>query len=198
MTIPDPSILQLLLFMFLFYGSPGPATISLGSCGISGGSKKGIPYLLGVLFGLFVNISLTSLGLVSLFQLYPSIFEILKFLGIAYLLYLSWKIYHTEINLDGKIHLRLLDGVLINVINPKAYLGSILVLEQVATHMEVDEVSMTAITLVMMVGLVVDVTWLLAGAKLTVLLTADQLSIVNKVLAIFLAIIGIYGLLGNI
>lgn len=181
--------------MFLFYGSPGPATFSLGTIGLSQDFQSAWPYVLGILLGLFTNISLVAVGLMSLFERYPEVFQALKYLGVGYILYLSWKLHRTEITWDQPTKLTFLDGILLNTLNPKAYLGSMLVIEQASNISDFKLDATYVIGLVMVVGIVVDLLWFFAGVKMKVFLSQKRHKIVNSALALLLAVVGVYGLL---
>ena len=72
--------------------TPGPNNVMLTTTGLNFGVRLGIPHLLGVCVGFPVMLALIGLGFATLFQLYPLLHEIIKVVGIIYLLYLAWKI----------------------------------------------------------------------------------------------------------
>ena len=64
----------------------------LTTTGLNFGVRRGIPHLLGICIGFPVMLALIGLGFGTLFQLFPILHEIIKVVGILYLLFLSWKI----------------------------------------------------------------------------------------------------------
>ncbi len=68
----------------------------LTTTGLNFGFRRGIPHLLGICIGFPVMLALIGLGFGSLFHLYPILHEIIKVVGITYLLYLAWKIANTR------------------------------------------------------------------------------------------------------
>jgi len=72
--------------------TPGPNNVMLTTTGLNFGVRRGIPHLLGICIGFPVMLALIGLGFGTLFQLYPVLHEIIKIIGIVYLLYLAWKI----------------------------------------------------------------------------------------------------------
>ena len=64
----------------------------LTTTGLNFGVRRGIPHLLGICIGFPVMLALIGLGFGTLFQLYPILHEVIKIVGIIYLLYLAWKI----------------------------------------------------------------------------------------------------------
>jgi threonine/homoserine/homoserine lactone efflux protein len=61
----------------------------LTTTGLNFGVRRGIPHLLGICIGFPVMLALIGLGFGTLFQLYPVLHEIIRIIGIVYLLYLA-------------------------------------------------------------------------------------------------------------
>ena len=68
----------------------------LTTTGLNFGIRRGIPHLLGICIGFPVMLVLIGLGLGGLFELYPVLHELIKVVGVLYLLYLAWKIASTR------------------------------------------------------------------------------------------------------
>ena len=70
----------------------------------------------------------------SLFTLYPELYNILKYAGAAYLLFMAWSIANMQIeesttdNRSG-----FMSGVLVQVLNPKGWIASLTVFSQFIT-----------------------------------------------------------------
>ena len=90
------SQLDLFLPLFLFAASmaltPGPNNIMLTASGVNFGFRRTVPHMLGVALGFPAMVTAIGLGLGELFEAYPQIHEVLKYAGIAYLLWLAWKV----------------------------------------------------------------------------------------------------------
>ena len=85
---------ELLLFAgaaFLMVLSPGPNMLYLISRSICQGRKAGIISLLGVVAGFFVHMLAAAVGLTALLLVVPLAYEVLKWMGAAYLLWLAWQ-----------------------------------------------------------------------------------------------------------
>ncbi|WP_310449909.1 LysE family translocator [Sulfuritalea sp.] len=85
---------ELLLFSgaaLLMVLTPGPNMIYLISRSICQGRKAGVISLLGVIAGFLVHMFAAAIGLTALFLAVPLAYEILKWAGAAYLLYLAWQ-----------------------------------------------------------------------------------------------------------
>jgi threonine/homoserine/homoserine lactone efflux protein len=90
-----------LFVSFVIFGiiaavTPGPNNVMLTTTGLNFGVRRGLPHLLGVCIGFPVMLALIGLGFGTLFQLFPRLHDIIKIVGIVYLLYLAWKIASTK------------------------------------------------------------------------------------------------------
>jgi threonine/homoserine/homoserine lactone efflux protein len=81
-----------LLFALVAAVTPGPSNVMLTAAGAGGGIRRGLPCLLGVTLGMALMMFLVPLGLGSLVLGRPLALAALKWCGVAFLLWLSWKI----------------------------------------------------------------------------------------------------------
>src|SRR5690349_4070747 len=81
-----------LLFALVAAITPGPSNLILTSTGASVGVLRGLPSLCGVVIGMAVMMFLVAFGLGSLVLTSPIIIQVLKWCGVAFLLWLAWKI----------------------------------------------------------------------------------------------------------
>lgn len=121
---------DLLLFSgaaLLMVLTPGPNMIYLISRSICQGGKAGVISLLGVIAGFLVHMFAAAIGLTTLFLAVPLAYEVLKWAGAAYLLYLAWQAVKPgarspfearQLPEDPPSRLFLM-GFLTNVLNPK-------------------------------------------------------------------------------
>lgn len=96
----------------------------LMASGMNFGIKNSIPHVLGICVGFPVMVILIGLGISVVFEKYPVLHEIIKILGVVYLLYLSWLIASASPdNLEGKKSkpFTLLQAALFQWVNPKAW-----------------------------------------------------------------------------
>ena len=75
---------------------PGPTIISVISHAAVNGRRAVIPLVIGVAVGDFTAMTLSILGLGAVLAASPMLFSVLKWLGIAYLLYLGIKIWRSN------------------------------------------------------------------------------------------------------
>lgn len=78
------------MFAFVTSVTPGPNNMMLLASGVNFGVKRTLPHWLGVSLGHFVMLLLVGAGLESLLQAYPFVYQVMKVVGFAYLLYLAW------------------------------------------------------------------------------------------------------------
>ncbi|WP_020393980.1 LysE family translocator [Thiolinea disciformis] len=132
---------QLLLAMFSFAFvtsiTPGPNNLMLLASGANFGFKRTIPHMVGISMGMALLLILTLAGLGSLFVAWPAAQTALKLVGVAYLLWLAWKIASAPVtdNQEPATHksiaaqpMRWWQAVLFQFVNPKAWmmaLGSV-------------------------------------------------------------------------
>ena len=87
-----PSLVPLIFFSIAAAFTPGPNNIIGSYSGFNFGIKKSLPLILGVTFGYTTLITLSAAGLNLVFNAYPILKTIIKFLGSLILLYLAYKI----------------------------------------------------------------------------------------------------------
>ena len=108
--------------------SPGPDNIYLAALTSRSGKVAGFSFLAGLIIGSFIHTIFLAFGLNELLIRYDFFFQIIKYTGVSYLLYLSYDTYKSEIfvlypekNKD-EIQNNFKKGVLMNLLNPKVFL----------------------------------------------------------------------------
>lgn len=108
--------------------TPGPDNLFVLAQSVRQGKTAGVAVTLGLCSGLFVHTLAVILGLATLFQVSALAFNLVKYFGAAYLLYLAYHFFLTEVeqgqsNISvcsfGKLYRR---GILMNISNPKVSL----------------------------------------------------------------------------
>jgi threonine/homoserine/homoserine lactone efflux protein len=72
--------------------TPGPNNILVASSGVNFGFRRTVPHIMGITLGYPVMMLLVGIGLAKLFIAVPSVHVVLKYVCVAYLLYLAWRI----------------------------------------------------------------------------------------------------------
>ncbi|MEJ6003164.1 LysE family translocator [Paucibacter soli] len=88
-----PTLLAVAAFATVTSITPGPNNLMLLASGVNHGFKASTPHMLGISIGFMVLMLATGLGLGALLQQWPRLALLLKTLGIAYLLWLSWRLW---------------------------------------------------------------------------------------------------------
>ena len=94
MQFPFPADVLLALAAFSFVSSvtPGPNNFMLLASGVNFGFTRSIPHMIGIASGFCFMLVCVGFGLGEIFERAPLLYQGLKFVGAAYLLYLAWKI----------------------------------------------------------------------------------------------------------
>ena len=122
------TLLAITLFVVSTTITPGPNNIMIMTSGLNYGISRSLPHLLGICFGFPLMVLAIGLGLGTLFEQYPGIHEVIKYLGIAYMLFLAWKIAtsHTDVNKTRAAKpLSFIQAALFQWVNPKAWVMSV-------------------------------------------------------------------------
>ena len=80
---------------------PGPTVILVVGQAISYGRKSVFPLAAGVVLGDFVAMSLSMLGLGAILATSATLFTLLKWFGVAYLIYLGVKAWNEKPSVDS-------------------------------------------------------------------------------------------------
>ncbi len=82
-------LLAFVVFATVMFFTPGPNNIMLLSSGLTYGFRSTLPHVAGITFGFAFMVGTVGLGLGTVFIAYPVLQTILKWGGIAYLVYLA-------------------------------------------------------------------------------------------------------------
>jgi len=83
---------SLCLFAFVTSITPGPNNAMLFASGVNHGIRRTLPHLLGVTLGFTFMQLAVGLGVGLVFEAVPGLYSALRALGLAYMLYLAWRI----------------------------------------------------------------------------------------------------------
>ena len=117
-----------LLFCIVMTSTPGPNNALVILSGARFGIYKTVPLILGIAFGVAVQLFTIGIGLNQIFLTLPQLQFILGFIGFMYILWLAWKIASSgplNIELEQKPSMGFLQGALFQWVNPKAWIISI-------------------------------------------------------------------------
>ena len=113
------------LISFTLAATPGPNMIYLISVALANGKSAALTSLMGIVTAIIIHITLVSAGLTAIFISNPLFLTVLKFFGIAYLLFLAFNTIKSnkKITIDTTKNDRrsgfFYKGLVINLLNPK-------------------------------------------------------------------------------
>jgi threonine/homoserine/homoserine lactone efflux protein len=117
---------EFLITTFIVVASPGTGVIYTLAAGLSRGARASIIAAFGCTLGIIPHIAAAITGLAAVLYASAVAFEAIKFLGVAYLLYLAWSTLreHGALRIDTEAPPRsprqiIVEAILINILNPK-------------------------------------------------------------------------------
>ncbi|WP_395103893.1 LysE family translocator [Actinomadura sp. SCN-SB] len=107
--------------------TPGTGVIYTLSAGLTQGRRAGVVAATGCTLGIVPHMAATISGVAALMHASATAFQVLKYLGVAYLLYMAWATLKDKdpIVVEGEAAPRtaatrmVVRGILINILNPK-------------------------------------------------------------------------------
>jgi threonine/homoserine/homoserine lactone efflux protein len=185
----------LILFLFPLAYSPGPGNLFFASLGARFGFIATLPANAGYHLATLVVTFAIGLGFSTVIGRVPAVFDILRYLGAAYVLWLAWKLIRAGI-LQGKPAPRpasFLDGAVLLLLNPKAYVIIALMFTQfLDTKSSLGAVLLIA-TVFTMNNLIAFSLWALAGDRIARLYQgADSVRRLNLIFGTVLAAVAIW------
>lgn len=115
-----------LLTSLIVIVSPGTGVLYTLAAGLSRGSRASVVAAFGCTLGILPHMTAAILGLAALLHTSALAFQTLKYLGVAYLLYMAWHALREKgaLRIDRKFDARsaiqvTVTAILINILNPK-------------------------------------------------------------------------------
>jgi len=185
-----PNFYLFMILILAFYATPGPATISIVASGVSYGFKKSIAYVWGTISGGTIVIILSFIGVSSLISIHELVYTVLKYISLAYMLYLVYKIWNTNhIEISDSKPLSYMTGVLLNVLNPKAYIVTVALFSQFLATSNGIVIGL----LIIISFIVIGFSYCYLGETLFKILAKKKIfSSINKIMAVLLLTTIIY------
>ena len=121
-----PELLLLIGISFSMGFTPGPNNAVASYSAFNFGVRKTLPIILGVGLGYTVLVVLLIFALISVFQKYPYLQEIIRILGSIFLIYLAYKISFSKTSSDTekKNPVKFIETFFFQFINPKSVIVS--------------------------------------------------------------------------
>lgn len=154
-------------------GSPGPSIAALVARVLTRGYSDVMPFLFAMWLGEAIWLACAVFGLVAIAQTFQGLFAVIKYAGIAYLLYLAWKMWTAPSTIEEhEIALRtsplrmFLAGFAVTIGNPKIMVFYVALLPVIIDLSQVTLLAWAELTVTMLVVLVaVDLAWVLLASR---------------------------------
>ena len=187
----QPLFIAFVLFFAVMWLTPGPNNIMLLSSGLTYGFRRTVPHIAGITIGFAFMIGAVGFGLGAVFIAYPVLQTILKYAGVAYLIYLAAAIAMSDPVTPGQDNQRgpmtFWGAALFQWVNVKGWvmvIGTITAYAGIASF-PWNIAIQTALSLLL--GVVACSTWAVFGSALRPLLTSRRtIRAFNIVMAVLL------------
>ncbi|MET0598287.1 MAG: LysE family translocator [Mesorhizobium sp.] len=117
---------EFLLTSLIVVASPGTGVLYTLAAGLSRGARASVVAAFGCTLGILPHMAAAILGLAALLHTSAIAFQLIKYLGVAYLLYMAWSALrdHGALSVEERIDARsdlevTVDAILVNILNPK-------------------------------------------------------------------------------
>ena len=118
--------IEFLLTSLIVVVSPGTGVLFTLAAGLSRGSRASVVAAFGCTLGIVPHMAAAIMGLAALMHTSALAFQTLKYLGVAYLLYMAWNALkeHGALRVEKEVGARsarqvIVSAILINILNPK-------------------------------------------------------------------------------
>jgi threonine/homoserine/homoserine lactone efflux protein len=154
-------------------GSPGPSIAALVARVIARGTRGVVPFISAMWIGEALWLACAIFGLAVIAQTFSWAFVIIKYCGIAYLVFLAWKMWHAPVKVEehdlpnDSSSLRLfLTGLAITLGNPKIMVFYLALLPTILDLSHVTVAGWAELTTTMLIVLAaVDLSYVAAAHK---------------------------------
>jgi threonine/homoserine/homoserine lactone efflux protein len=116
-------LVSVAIFSFVTSVSPGPNNTFLLSSGANFGLRKSVPYLNGIMAGLTGMMIALGAGLGVIFTTLPLVYQVLKWVGFAYIVYLAFLIVKSTTKSESAEpeYIGFFKSTTFQFVNPKAW-----------------------------------------------------------------------------
>lgn len=149
---------EFLLTSFIVVASPGTGVLITLAAGLSRGARASIVAAFGCTLGILPHMAAAVSGLAALLHASALAFEAVKYLGVAYLLFMAWQVLKEKGTLSVEpeatarpVRQVIVSAILANALNPKLSIFFFAFLPQFVSPAEVSPIlRMTELSLVFM------------------------------------------------
>ena len=193
-------MLTFAITVFLLIVTPGPGVLSTAGFGAAYGYKKSLRYVFGLFLGTNLVFLAVATGLIAILLSIPSLRIFLLILSTFYLFYLASKIALAGSNIafiKAKSPPGIISGVLLQAINPKAYVVNTTLVSGFAFYQSSFAVELVIKFLIMnSIWIPLHLLWLYVGTVLHELnLSIKNQRIINLMMALSMVLVVIISIL---
>ncbi|MFL9910843.1 LysE family translocator [Paraburkholderia sp. RL17-337-BIB-A] len=190
------ALLVFALALIIAAGTPGPSIAALVARVLTNGFRDVLPFLAAMWLGEALWLTCAVAGLAVIARSFGMVFVALKFVGVAYLLFLAWKMWRAPADVEGRDlpsgqspWRMFVAGLLVTLGNPKIMMFYLALLPTIIDLSRIGTVAWFELTLTMLIVLMaVDFGWaLLATRGRKLLSTRRAVRITNRASATVMA-----------
>ena len=117
--------IEFLLTALVIFASPGTGALYTIAAGLGRGRRAGILAAFASRLGIVPHLIAAMLGIAAVLHASPLAYDLVRYGGVAYLLYMAWQTLRAngtlrvEASAETSVRKVLIEGVLINLLNPK-------------------------------------------------------------------------------
>ncbi len=169
-------LLLLIGISFSMGFTPGPNNAVASYSAFNFGIRKTIPIILGVGFGYTTLVILLIFFLISVFQKYPYLQEIIRILGSFFLIYLAYKISFSKGKSQSSTEnpVKFLETYFFQFINPKGVMAAITLISKFVTQENYINSSISVIIVCSVTAFLSITSWALLGKFLRKFATNNE------------------------
>ena len=189
-------LIAFVMFATVMFFTPGPNNIMLLSSGLTYGFRPTLPHIAGITFGFSFMVGAVGLGLGTIFITYPVLQTILKYAGVAYLLYLAAAIAMSEPVApdqgNGRGPMTFWAAAMFQWVNAK---GWVIVIGTITAYAAIANFPWNIaiqVAFYLLVGAVSCIAWALFGSSLRRLLTSRRLVRAFNIIMALLLLASLY------
>ena len=169
-------LLLLIGISFSMGFTPGPNNAVASYSAFNFGIRKTLPIILGVGFGYTTLVILLIFALISVFQKYPYLQEIIRVLGSLFLIYLAYKISFSKSKSKSTTEnpVKFYETFFFQFINPKGVMAAITLISKFVTQENYINSSITVIIVCSVTAFLSITSWTLLGKFLRKFATNNE------------------------
>jgi threonine/homoserine/homoserine lactone efflux protein len=183
--------------------TPGPNMTYLAALSLSSGMRTGFAAVAGIAIGLMTYGIVAALGLAAVIDSSPLLYGILRWGGVAYLLWLAWETWSSERETspdatdgsDGEPWIAFRRGLITNLLNPKAAVFYVAVLPEFirpgAGPVMSQTLALSAVYVTIATAIHAGIV-ALAGSLQSTVVASNSRRMIRRLLALALVVIAIW------